>query len=66
MLLSSEPHHVPSPGSRPSARPCGVCGHQALANEPAYRGAPPEAGRLVCQVCGAHALVGDDSAEPSL
>lgn len=56
MLLSSEPHHVPSPGCRPSDARCGVCGHQALADVPADRGAAGEPGRLICQVCGAHAL----------
>lgn len=60
MLLSSEPHHVPSPGCRPSDACCGVCGPQALADEPAYQGAPLQPGRLVCQVCErtrSHALL---------
>lgn len=43
----------------PSPFACGVCGHYALRealHEQALASAVPEPPRMVCQVCGAHAV----------
>lgn len=45
--------------SAPSPFACGVCGHYALHQTPVS--AVPGPSRLVCQVCGAHAVLWFDS-----
>ena len=59
MAFRTHPFAVPPVrplASTPSSFACGVCGHYAL-HEEALVSAVPEPPRMVCQVCGAHAVL---------